>query len=66
MNRIEDDELRQVLAAMPSLTVIGFYGESLRVADSDSGWYVGYKINCYDYCKMLLHVQCFDWGFFIP
>jgi hypothetical protein len=44
VNRIEDNELRHVLFAMPNLTVIGFYGESLRDADSDSGWYVSGKL----------------------
>ena len=44
MNQIEDDELRAVLFAMPNLTVIGFYGESLRDADSDNGWYATGKV----------------------
>jgi hypothetical protein len=30
VNRIQDEELTAVLDAMPQLTVIGFYGESLR------------------------------------
>lgn len=45
VNKIKDDELHAVLTSMPQLTIIGFYGESLREVDtSDDGWYMAGKI----------------------
>eukprot|EP00038_Savillea_parva_P005099 m.147281 g.147281 ORF g.147281 m.147281 type:complete len:687 (-) comp11659_c2_seq1:78-2138(-) len=46
VNKMKDDELHAILDAMPDLTIIGFYGESLRAADSPDGdgWYVTGKV----------------------